>query len=120
MTIVNESLSMFAIVNHPDWDLSERGKKDAERHRKKIDDAIRKNVRDVISEEAIITKKRGKKVMVPVKGLKDYRFIHGKKDKAGGGEGAGQGDGDAGDIIGRERERPRQTWKYARRRLYRD
>ncbi|MHA2219460.1 MAG: DUF444 family protein, partial [Candidatus Hodarchaeales archaeon] len=38
----------------------------------------------------------------PVKGLKDYRFIHGKKDKAGGGEGAGQGDGDAGDIIGRE------------------
>jgi len=103
----------MSVINHPDWDLSERGKKDAERHRKKIDDAIRKNVKDVISEESIITKKRGKKVRVPVKGLKDYRFIHGgpkKKGKGdgdgdgkgeGGGEGAGQGKGKPGDIIGR-------------------
>ena len=78
----------MAIVNHPDWDLSERGKKDAERHQKKIDETIRKNVRDVIAEESIITQKRGKKVRVPVKGLKDYRFIHGKPKK-GEGEGAG-------------------------------
>ncbi len=95
----------MAIVHHPDWDLSERGKKDAERHRQKIDDAIRKNVRDVISEESIITQKRGKKVLVPVKGLKDYRFIHGRSPKSGDGdgegEGAGQGKGKPGDVIGR-------------------
>jgi len=101
----------MAIINHPDWDLSERGKKDAERHHKKIDDSIRKNVRDVISEESIITRKRGKTVRIPVKGLKDYRFIHGKKTKSnkgdgegdgeGFGEGAGQGPGKPGDVIKR-------------------
>lgn len=100
----------MAIVHHPDWDLSERGKKDAERHRRKIDDAIRKNVRDVISEESIITQKRGKKVRVPVKGLKDYRFIHGKRPKGEGegegeGQGAGQGEGKPGDVIGRRPKR---------------
>ena len=99
----------MTIVDHDDWSLSERGKKDAERHREKIDDAIRKNVRDVISEESIITKKRGKKVRVPVKGLKDYRFINGKGSKGkegsgegdGEGQGAGQGPGKPGDVIGR-------------------
>jgi sporulation protein YhbH len=92
----------MTIVDHPDWDLSERGKKDAERHQEKIDEAIRKNVRDVISEESIITKKRGKKVRIPVKGLKDYRFKHGKPKKGEGDEaGAGQGDTKPGDVIGR-------------------
>jgi len=101
----------MAIVNHPNWDLSERGKKDAERHQKKIDDTIRKNVKDVIAEESIITQKRGKKVRIPVKGLKDWRFIHGKHKKGSGegdgdgdgdGEGAGQGPGKPGDVIGRK------------------
>ena len=100
----------MTIVNHPDWDLSERGKKDAERHRKKIDDVIRKNVKDVISEESIITRRRGKKVRIPVKGLKDYRFVHGKTKREKGegegegneGEGAGQGQGKPGDVIGRK------------------
>ena len=41
--------------------ISEKGKKDAERHHEKIDDAIRKNVRDVIAEETIITKRKGRK-----------------------------------------------------------
>jgi len=99
----------MTIVNHPDWDLSERGKKDAERHRKKIDKAIRDNVKDVIAEESIIGRKKGKKVRVPVKGLKDYRFVHGKNKKSGGGgegegdgEGAGQGKGKPGDVIGKQ------------------
>ncbi len=100
----------MSIVHHPDWDLSSRGKKDAERHHDKIDDAIRKNVKDVIAEESIITQKRGKKVRIPVKGLKDYRFVYGsnkkKKGKGdgegeGGGEGVGQGKGKPGDVIGR-------------------
>ena len=61
----------MSIVVHDEWDFSEKGQKDAERHHEKIDDAIRKNVRDVIAEESIITKKRGKKVRIPVRGLKD-------------------------------------------------
>jgi hypothetical protein len=86
----------MGVVHHKDWDLSERGKKDAERHRQKIDKSIRDNVRDVISEESIITKKKGRKVRIPVRGLKDYRFIYGPQ---GDGAGAGQGPGKPGDII---------------------
>lgn len=89
----------MAIIYHDDWEVSEKGKKDAERHRHKIDDAIRKNVRDVISEESIITKKAGKKVRIPVKGLKDYKFIHGRNKS---GAGIGQGPTNPGDIIGRK------------------
>lgn len=92
----------MSIIYHDDWELSERGKKDAARHREKIDEEIKKNVRDAISEESIITKKRGKKVRIPVKGLKDYRFKYGKK--GGGGKGVGQGDAQPGDIIGRKQK----------------
>lgn len=86
----------MSIVKHDDWDLSEKGKRDAERHRKKIDDAIRKSVKDVIGEESIITEKKGKKVKIPVKGLKDWRFVHGPNDN---GAGVGQGEGEGGDVI---------------------
>lgn len=96
----------MSIITHPDWGLSEKGKKDSERHQEKIDDAIRKNVKDAIAEESIITNKGKKKVRIPVKGLKDYRFKHGKregeeegKEK---GKGIGQGQGKPGDVVGRK------------------
>lgn len=89
----------MAIIYHDDWEVSEKGRKDAERHRQKIDKAIRENVRNVISEESIITKKDGKKVKIPVKGMKDYRFIYGKNKN---GAGVGQGPAKPGDIIGKQ------------------
>jgi len=85
----------MGIIYHSDWGISDKGKKDAQRHREKIDDAIRKNARDVIGEESIITRKGKKIVKIPVRGMKDYRFIHGSKNGAG----AGQGEGKPGDII---------------------
>jgi sporulation protein YhbH len=88
----------MTIVYHEDWEI-EKGLKDARRHQEKIDEAIRKNVRDVIGNEEILSTEKGKKVRIPVKGLKDYRFVHGS---SGGGGGIGQGEGDAGDVIGRK------------------
>ena len=88
----------MTIVYHEDWEIK-KGLKDAKRHQDKIDEAIRKNVRDVIGNEEIITNKGKKKVRVPVKGLKDYKFIYGGKGGASGG--IGQGEGQAGDVIGR-------------------
>ncbi len=96
----------MAIVVHDDWDLSEKGKKDAERHREKIDDAIRKNVKDVISEESIITKRKGKKVRIPVKGMRDYRFIYGSNDGAAGGVGQGEGEAGAASSASRSSRAP--------------
>lgn len=91
----------MSIVDHAgDWGLSERGIRDAARHREKIDEQIRKNVKDVIGEESIITNRGGKKVRIPVKGLKDFRFRHGINDDAQRG-GVGQGKGKPGDVIAR-------------------
>lgn len=88
----------MTIVNHTDWSLSEKGARDAQRHREKIDEQIRKNVKDVIGEESIISHKDGKKIRIPVKGLKDFHFKHGISDGAQRG-GVGQGKGNPGDII---------------------
>ena len=87
----------MSIVYHDNWEI-EKGLKDATRHQKKIDEAIRKNVRDVIGNEEVLSTEKGKKVRVRVQGLKDYKFVYGNK---GGGGGIGQGDGNAGDVIGR-------------------
>jgi uncharacterized sporulation protein YeaH/YhbH (DUF444 family) len=71
----------MAIMDHGDWDLSEKGKNDAERHREKIDEHIRKNIKDAIAETPIITDRKGKKVKIPVKGLRDYKFVYGTNKK---------------------------------------
>ena len=85
----------MTIVYHDDWNI-EKGTKDAARHRKKVDHAIRENIQDIIGEESIITRGSGKKtVKVPVRGLKDYQFKYGKAGVAG----VGQGDKKAGDIL---------------------
>ena len=88
----------MSIVYHENWEI-EKGLKDAKRHQEKIDEAIRKNVRDVIGNEEILSTEKGKKVRVRVDGLKDYKFIYGGEGGASGG--LGQGDGKAGDVIGR-------------------
>lgn len=84
----------MTIEYHATWE-TVKGLKDSKRHQEKIDDAIRKGVRDVIGNESFISEEGNKKVRVPVKGLKDYRFIH---TNVGGG-GIGQGNGKPGDII---------------------
>ena len=97
----------MTIMDHSDWDLSEKGKSDAQRHREKIDESIRKNIKDAISETPIITDKKGRKVKIPVKGLKDYRFIYGH-NKGGQQGGVGQGEGTKpGDIIERIPKQPK-------------
>jgi sporulation protein YhbH len=88
------------IIDHSesDWDLSEKARSDRSRHNKKVDKAIREAARDVIAEEDIITTKQNKTVKIPIRGLKEWRFVYGKNKgrKTGG---AGQGKGKPGDVI---------------------
>ncbi len=90
-------------VLKPDYDSVSRGAGDAVRHREKIKEAIRKNLPDIISDEAIITKSGDQVVRVPVRGIKSYRFIHEHADGVGGGFGSGESE--EGKVIGR---RPKQ------------
>ncbi len=78
---------------------AERGKQDARRHRDKIQDSIKKQLPDIISQESIITgSRKGRKVKVPIRSLDIPYFRSGKKGR---GIGVGQGEGDIHDVIGK-------------------
>ena len=59
----------------------DRAASDRERHKKKIDKAIKESIKDVIAEESIIGQNGKKKIRIPVRGLKEYRFVYGSGEK---------------------------------------
>jgi sporulation protein YhbH len=79
------------------WELRRRGLKDSLRHDQRVKDAIRKNLRELIAEEAIITSDGNKKVKIPLRYLDQYRFKYGNPQS-----GVGQGPGQPGEVIGRQ------------------
>ena len=56
----------------------DRAASDRARHKKKIDRAIKESIKDVVAEESIIGQNGKKKIRIPVRGLREYRFIFGK------------------------------------------
>jgi sporulation protein YhbH len=92
-------------VVQPDYDSAPRGRIDAARHREKIREAIRRNLPDIISDQAIITQKGKHVVRVPVRGLKSYRFIHDASQGRSGGFGTGENQ--KGKVIGRRSKQGR-------------
>jgi uncharacterized protein len=77
------------------WELRRRGLKDSLRHDQRVKDAIRKNLRELIAEEAIITSDGSKRVRIPLRYLDQYRFKYGQPQP-----GVGQGQGQPGDLLG--------------------
>ncbi len=59
----------------------DRAASDRDRHKKKIDKAIKESIKDVIAEESIIGQNGKKKIRIPVRGLKEYRFVYGSGEK---------------------------------------
>jgi uncharacterized protein len=82
------------------WDLRRRALKDSMRHDKRVKEAIRKNLKELIAEENIITSDGRKLVKIPLRYLDQYRFRFGQM-----GSGTGQGKGHVGEVIARESER---------------
>jgi sporulation protein YhbH len=100
----------------------DRAASDRSRHKKKIDKAIKDSIKDVVAEESIIGQNGKKKIRIPVRGLKEYRFIYGNNEnnktvgsggdhnvkkgqkigKKRGEKGQGQGTGKASDQKGDE------------------
>ena len=78
------------------WKLRRRGLKDSLRHDQRVKDAIRKNLRELIAEEAIITSDGTKRVRIPLRYLDQYRFKYGQPQEPG----VGQGQGQPGDVLG--------------------
>ena len=91
--------------------VAQRGPKDARRHREKQREAIREKLPEIIAEESIITRAKGKKIKVPIRSIEIPSFRSGRRKKGGGngsgtasgGVGVGQGAGQPGDVIGRRK-----------------
>src|SRR5271169_3572674 len=90
--------TIFREYRPSDAERSDRSAGDRLRHRQKVRESIRENIADIIAEESIIGKDRDRVIKVPLRGIKEYRFVYG--DNA---PGAGQGDGDSqpGQVVGK-------------------
>ena len=56
---------------------ADRSAADRSRHKTKIREAIREGVHDIVSDESIIGQDGKKKIKIPVRGIKEYRFVYG-------------------------------------------
>jgi sporulation protein YhbH len=81
--------------------IADRSASDRRRHREKIEKAIREGVHNIVSDESIIGQDGKKKIKIPVKGIKEYRFVYGENSKRAGSS-AGQ-DISRGQEIGKKK-----------------
>src|SRR6267154_2286287 len=90
--------TIFREYRISDSERSDRSAGDRLRHRQKVRESIRENISDIIAEESIIGKNKDKIIKVPLRGIKEYRFIYGENAP-----GVGQGDGNAqpGQVVGK-------------------
>jgi len=90
--------TIFREYRPSDAERSDRSAGDRLRHREKVRESIRENIADIIAEESIIGKNKDKVIKVPLRGIKEYRFIYGENAP-----GVGQGDGEArpGQVVGK-------------------
>lgn len=72
----------FIPINH------DRAAEDRRRHKELVEDSIKKNLVDILSEESIIGQTSNRKIKIPIRGLKEYQFVYGNN-----GKGVGSGDG---------------------------
>ena len=69
---------------------ADRSASDRRRHKEKIEKAIKEGIHDIVAEESIIGQSGKKKIKIPVKGIKEYRFLYGKNE---GSKGVGSAQG---------------------------
>src|SRR5947199_2305296 len=90
--------SIFRPFSPSDAERSDRSAGDRARHRLKVRESIRDNIADIIAEESIIGKDREKIIKVPIRGIREYRFVYG--DNAAG-VGQGTGESENGQVVGK-------------------
>ncbi len=90
--------TIFREYRTSDAERSDRSAGDRLRHRQKVRESIRENIADIIAEESIIGKDKDRVIKVPLRGIKEYRFVYGENSA-----GASQGDGDTrpGQVVGK-------------------
>jgi len=82
----------------PSSQRSDRSARDRLRHRQKIKDTIRNNIGDILAEESIIGRDKDKIIKIPIRSIKEYRFIYGENSP---GVAQGNGEQKPGDVVGK-------------------
>jgi uncharacterized protein len=88
------------VISKEDWSLHRKGHDDQQRHNEKVQEAIRNNLPDLITEESIIMSNGREVVKIPIRSLDEYKIRYNyDKNKH-----VGQGDGESkvGDVIARD------------------
>ena len=93
--------SIFRPFVPSDAERSDRSAGDRARHRLKVRESIRENIADIIAEESIIGKDREKIIKVPIRGIREYKFIYGENTP---GVGQGNGDSQSGQVVGKVKQ----------------
>ena len=96
--------TVFRPYSHSDALRSDRSAGDRLRHRQKVRQAIRENIADIVAEESIIGQGRDKIIKVPIRGVKEYRFVYGDNTP---GVGAGDGNSQPGQVVGKAGDKGR-------------
>ncbi|RDW15534.1 sporulation protein YhbH [Oceanobacillus chungangensis] len=88
------------VVSQENWSLHRKGYQDQQRHADKVQEAIRNNLPDLISEENIIMSNGRDVIKIPIRSLDEYkiRYNYDKSKQVG----QGNGDSEVGDVIARE------------------
>ncbi len=100
--------SIIRPYRHPDREHSDRSAGDRLRHRQKVRQSIRDGIADIIAEESIIGGDRDRIIKVPIRGIKEYRFVYGENAP---GVAQGEGEMEPGQEIGKAPGRVRNGTK---------
>lgn len=95
----NDNNHQFAISKE-DWSLHRKGFDDQQRHQEKVQEALKNNLPDLISEENIIMSNGTDVIKIPIRSLDEFKIRYNyDKNKH-----VGQGDGESqiGDVVARD------------------
>ncbi|WP_050614088.1 sporulation protein YhbH [Bacillus testis] len=88
------------VVSKEDWSLHRKGFDDQQRHQEKVQEAIKNNLPDLVSEESIIMSNGTDVIKIPIRSLDEFKIRYNyDKNKH-----VGQGDGESqiGDVVARD------------------
>ncbi|UTR09109.1 sporulation protein YhbH [Evansella sp. LMS18] len=88
------------VVSQENWSLHRKGYQDQQRHQEKVQEAINKNLPDLVSEENIIMSNGRDVIKIPIRSLDEYKIRYNyEKNKH---VGQGSGDSEIGDVVARD------------------
>ncbi len=88
------------IVSQENWSLHRKGFQDQRRHQEKVQEAIKKNLPDLVSEENIVMSNGKDVIRIPIRSLDEYkiRYNYDKNKHVG----QGKGDSKVGDVVAKD------------------